>query len=188
MNKKDIGSIIKTAVALFLICAISAGIVAFVNDITDDTIDANNLAAANEAKSAVLTAAESFEDVTLSDGAVGWIGKNAAEETVGYVFSTSASGYGGKVEVMTGFDTEGKVTGVQILEISETPGLGMRAKTKDFLDRFLNTNTQLSIVKGEKSSNEKIEALTSATITSRAMVKAVNAARDYYNEVAGKGE
>ena len=188
MNKKDIGSIIKTAVALFLICAISAGIVAFVNDITDDTIEANNLAAANEAKSAVLTAAETFEDVTLSDGTVGWVGKNAAGDTVGYVFSTSASGYGGNVKVMTGFDTEGTVTGVQILEIEETPGLGMRAKTVEFLSRFLNTTTELSVVKGEKSSDGKIEALTSATITSRAMVKAVNAARDCYNEVTGKGE
>lgn len=187
MNKKDIGAIIKTAIALFLICAISAGIVAFVNDVTDDTIDANNLEAANEAKSAVLTAAEAFEDVTLSDGSVGFIGKNAAGETVGYVFSSSASGYGGKVKVMTGFDTEGRVTGVQILEIEETPGLGMRAKTKEFLDRFLNTSTELNVVKGEKSSDGRIEALTSATITSRAMVKAVNAARDCYNEVTGKG-
>ena len=188
MNKKDIGAIIKTAVALFLICAFSAGIVAYVNSVTSGTIEQNALAAANEAKNAVLPAAETFDETTLSDGTVGYIGKNAAGEIVGYVFSTAASGYGGKVGVMTGFNADGVVTGVQILSIEETPGLGMKAKTEKFLNQFTGTDGALSVVKNTEPARNEIQALTSATITSRAMVKAVNAARDCYNEATGKGE
>ncbi len=187
MTKKDVGAIVKTAVALFLICAVSAGIVAFVNSVTADTIETNNAAAANEAKAAVLSAAETFEDVALGDGTTGYAGKNAAGETVGYVFATSASGYGGKIKIMTGFSPDGSVTGVQILSIEETPGLGMNAKRESWLNQFTGTDGDLSVTKGEVGENQ-IAAITSATITSRAMAKAVNAARAYFNEVTGKGE
>ncbi len=187
MTKKDIGAIVKTAVSLFLICAVAAGLVAWVNSVTAGKIDQNAVNEANTAKSAVLPAAESFADVTLADGSVGWEGRSAAGETVGYVFSTAASGYGGKLEVMTGFDTAGTVTGVRILSISETPGLGMNAQRESWLDQFTGTAGALEVTKGAAGEN-RIAAITSATITSRAMVKAVNAARAYFNETAGKGE
>ncbi len=188
MTKKDIGAILKTAISLFLICAVAAGLVALVNTVTAETIELNGIEEANKAKSAVLPAAESFEDVALADGSTGFVGKNAAGETVGYVFSSSANGYGGKVGIMTGFDTSGAVTGVQILDIEETPGLGMKAKESAFLDQFTGKTDELKVTKTGAPANDEIQALTSATITSRAMVKAVNAARLYFAEVTGKGE
>jgi electron transport complex protein RnfG len=188
MTKKDILAILKTAISLFLICAVAAGAVAAVNAVTKDTIAANSAAAANEAKSAVLPEAASFEDVTLGDGAVGYIGKTADGTVAGYVFNTAASGYGGKLDVMTGFSADGAVTGVAILSIEETPGLGMNAKRDSFLSQFTGTNGDLTVIKNAEPGENEILALTSATITSRAMVKAVNAARAYYTEVSGKGE
>ncbi|MBQ7638914.1 MAG: RnfABCDGE type electron transport complex subunit G [Clostridia bacterium] len=189
MNKKDIGSILKTAISLFLICAVASGVVAFVNSVTDPTIKANELAEANAAKSAVLGAAESFEDIALSDGTTGYVGKTAEGVTAGYVFPSSASGYGGKIEIMTGFDTEGLITGVQILSIDETPGLGLNAKKPSFLERFVSTSGELTVIKNREAGENEILALTSATITSRAMVKAVNQARAYFNEVTqGEGD
>jgi len=189
MNRKDIGSIVKTAVSLFLICAVTAGIVAGVNAVTAPTIKANEIASANAAKSAVLENAESFEDVSLSDGTTGFTGKNASGETVGYVFPSSATGYGGKIEIMVGFDTAGLVTGVQILSIDETPGLGLNAKKESFLSQFTGTSNDLTVVKNQEPGENEILALTSATITSRAMVKAVNQARAYFAEVvSGEGE
>ena len=191
MTKKDIGSIVKTALSLFLICAVAAGLVALVNSVTADKIRAIAEAQANEAKSTVLSAAERFEEITdtgLPDGAAGYLGKDAADGTVGYVFTTSASGYGGKIEVMTGFSAEGYITGVAILSIEETPGLGMNAKRDSFLQQFIDTDGALNVIKNAEPGQNEIRALTSATITSRAMVKAVNAARDCYNMVTGKGE
>ena len=187
MDKKDIRMIVKTAVALFLICAVCAGAVAAVNAVTASTIEANAQKTANEAKSAVLSDAVKFEDVTLDGKTVGWVGKNDAGETVGYVFSTSASGYGGTIEIMTGFNAAGAVTGVQILSIEETPGLGMNAKREDWLGQFAGKTGPLEVTKDKAGENE-IQAITSATITSRAMVKAVNEARDLFNRVtAGEG-
>lgn len=183
MTKKDIGIILKTAVSLFLICAVTAGIVAGVNALTAPTIEANEIASANEAKSAVLSAAAEFENAPLSDGNTAYIGKSADGETVGYVFRSSASGYGGKIEIMTGFDLEGNITGVQILSIDETPGLGLNAKKDSFLGQFTSSNGELSVVKNQEAGENEILALTSATITSRAMVKAVNQAREYFEEV-----
>ncbi|MCH5197986.1 MAG: RnfABCDGE type electron transport complex subunit G [Oscillospiraceae bacterium] len=186
MTKKDILAILKTALSLFIICAVTAGIVAGVNALTAPTIEKNEIASANAAKSAVLSDAVQFEDIVLSDGSTAYIGKSAGGETVGYVFRSASSGYGGKIEIMTGFNTDGYITGVQILSIDETPGLGLNAKKDSFLNRFKETNSFLSVVKDSEAGENEILALTSATITSRAMVKAVNEARAYFDELSEK--
>ena len=188
MTKKDVGAIVRTAVSLFLICAVCAGIVAFVNSVTNETIAANAAREADAAKSAVLPAADSFETVTLADGSAGNVGKNAAGETVGYVFTTAASGYGGTIKLITGFDTAGAVTGVQILEIQETPGLGMNAKRESWISQFTGTTGEVSVVKNKQPAENEILAITSATISSRAVTKAVNAARGYFNELTAGEE
>jgi electron transport complex protein RnfG len=187
MKKKDVKSIIVTAVSLFLICAVSAGLVAFVNSATKDRIADPAAAAENEARKEVLPAAEEFEEITLSSGAAGFLGK-AGGETAGYVFTASANGYGGPVKVIVGFAPDGTVTGVKILSLSETPGLGMKAQDENWLEQFKDTDGELKVMKPEATQKNEISALTSATITSKAMVQAVNAARAYFNEAAsGEG-
>lgn len=178
MNGKDIKEIIKTAVSLFLICAVAAGILAYVNSVTAPTIASNSQAAADEARKTLLTEAKEFELTELSDGSAGYIGKDG-EKTVGYVFTTSGKGYGGAVEVMTGIDCDGKVLGINILTINETPGLGMNAKKDSFLSQFTGRSGKLAVSKD----GGDIDAITSATITSRAVTSAVNQALAYFEEV-----
>ena len=178
MNGKDVKEIIKTAVSLFLICAIAAGILGFVNSVTAPTIAANNAAAADEARKELLPDADSFEEVALSDGSTGYIGK-AGDKTVGYVFTTAGKGYGGDVRIMTGIDTEGVVLGINILTINETPGLGMNAKKDDFKGQFTGRSGTLAVNKD----GGEIVAITSATITSRAVTNAVNKALTLFEEV-----
>lgn len=178
MNGKDIKEILKTAISLFLICAVAAGILGYVNSITAPTIEANNAAAADEARKSLLPSAESFEELTLADGSVGYKGI-AAGQTVGFVFTTAGKGYGGDVGVMTAVDTEGKVIGINILEINETPGLGMNAKKDSFTSQFAGQSGTLAVNKD----GGNIAAITSATITSRAVTSAVNAALADYEEV-----
>ena len=178
MNGKDIKEILKTAISLFLICAVAAGILAYVNSITAPTIAANNAAAADEARGQVLTGADAFEECTLSDGTVYYKATSGAQ-VIGYVFTTAGKGYGGDVEVMTGVDTEGKVTGISILTINETPGLGMNAKKDSFRDQFTGRSGQLAV---QKDGGE-IVALTSATVTSRAVTAAVSKALSLYESV-----
>ena len=178
MNGKDIKEILKTAISLFLICAVAAGILGYVNSVTAPTIAQNNAAAADEARKELLPAAESFEEITLSDGTTGYKGVTG-EQTAGYVFTASGKGYGGEVEVMTGVDTEGKVLGISILTINETPGLGMNAKKPAFYEQFAGKSGTLAVNKD----GGDIQAITSATITSRAVTSAVNQALAYYEEV-----
>ena len=179
MNGKDVKSILITALSLFLICAVAAGALALVNTVTAPTIAANNAAAADKARGEVLPAADSFEENTAPDGAVYYTGKSGGV-TVGYVFTTSAKGYGGDVEIMTGVDAEGRVTGISILSIEETPGLGMNAKKDSFKEQYKGKSGQLAVNKD----GGEIVAITSATITSRAVTNAVNQALALYAGVA----
>ena len=98
---------------------------------------------------------------------------------MGYVFTTAAKGYGGDVEIMTGVDAEGKITGISILSIEETPGLGMNAKKDSFKDQYKGKSGELAVNKD----GGEIVAITSATITSRAVTSAVNQALALYAAV-----
>ena len=179
MNGKDVKSILFTALSLFLICAVAAGALAYVNSVTAPTIAANNAAAADKARGEVLPAADGFEEKTAPDGTAYYVGKSGAD-AVGYVFTTAAKGYGGDVEIMTGIDAQGKVTGISILTINETPGLGMNAKKDGFKDQFKGKSGELAVNKD----GGEIVAITSATVTSRAVTKAVNEALALFAAVA----
>ena len=82
MDKKDIKSIIRTALSLFLICAVATGILAFINSVTAPIITQNNAAAADAARLEVLPEAEAFTEAD-SDGTDYYIGKSGSD-TVGY--------------------------------------------------------------------------------------------------------
>ena len=111
----------------------------------------------------------------------------AGGQTVGYVFETEASGYGGTVSVMTGIDAEGNITGVVLLSHDETPGLGANAEKPDFLNQYLQPAPEggLSVIKYQAPSQGQIEAITGATGTSTAVTNAVNQAIEQYYEVKG---
>lgn len=88
----------------------------------------------------------------------------------GYVIATLTDGYAGDLGMLIGVSNEGKVTGLQVREMRETAGLGMRALSDvDFLKQFLNTEGDLVV-------GENIDALTSATVTSKAVTRSVNSA------------
>lgn len=186
MKGKDKKDIARTAVLLFLICAVAAGILAAVNSVTAPKIAEASAAAAEKSKAEVLPGAASFEELTLADGSVCWCGKDADGNITGYVFDTSASSYGGKVELMTGIKADGTVTGISILSINDTPGLGMNAKKEDWQQQFIGTDGDLNVVKGGIAGKNEINAITSATITSKAVTSCVNAAREGFNEITAK--
>lgn len=188
MTSKDIKEIIKTAVSLFLICAVLTGILAGVNSVTAPAIEQNNKKAAELSRVQVLPNASAFKEITFSDGRTGYEGVDGNGETVGFVFTCSASGYGGTLEVMSGINKDGAVTGINILTINETPGLGMNAKKDSFKNSFLGKTGQISVVKNSEPQENEIAAITSATITSNAVTKCVNEALGLYKVVTEKGE
>ena len=172
MKKPMVQEIMRPVVCLFLICFLVAAALAVTNLVTAPRIAALQQESAAETMKEVLSAKE-YKEKTLSGSYAGVSFFEAIDEEdqcVGYVVTTAAAGYGGDVQVMTGVDLDGKVTAVRILDCSnETPGLGQNAKDAAFTDQFAGQSGELVV-------KEDIDALTGATITSKAVVTAVNQA------------
>jgi len=105
-------------------------------------------------------------------------------ETKGYIFITAAKGYGDEVSVMTAIGTDGKVKAVSILDASsETPGLGQNVTKESFYSQFENKIKDITVVRNSAvDKNNEINAVTGATISSKAVTSAVNEALAQYEE------
>ncbi|MCM1543974.1 MAG: RnfABCDGE type electron transport complex subunit G [Ruminococcus sp.] len=175
------------AVALLVICLVASVLLALTNNVTKGKIAQNAVDTENASRKLVLSAAANFSEAeAVSDTNMTYCkGSNESGDLVGYIFTTAAKGYGGDVKVMVGFDTNGEIIGFEILDCSnETPGLGQNSKKPEFKERFIGKSGELVV---NKNSNEgqNIQAITAATITSTAVVNAVNAAVNAFNEIAG---
>ncbi len=186
MKKFDLKEILIPTISLFLICAVVTALLAFTNSITAPKIEQLKIETENKIKIAVLADADNFSEAKTANlnGAeyTYYEGYDAEQNLVGYVFSTSAKGYGGDIVTMVGVDAEGKVAGIDFLTIAETAGLGMNATKDDFKAQFIGKNGIIGVNKNTPNENE-IQALTGATITSKAVTNAVNIALELFEEV-----
>ena len=167
------------ALSLFLICAITSLLLAAANEATCGPIAELQAQTALEAQQTVLPTAASFEEKTAADGTAYAQGLDASGQTVGYVFTTSSSGYGGLIKVMTGVDNGGAITGVELLEISETAGLGSRVNDAGYLAQYKGS--------AEAKNIGQIDVLTGATVSSKAVMNGVNSAIEAYSVYGGEG-
>jgi len=95
---------------------------------------------------------------------------------VGYAINThTKEGFGGDILLMAGFNTDGSIYNVTVLEHKETPGLGSKINEASFKDQFKNLNPSTTALKVKKD-NGQIDAITAATISSRAFCDAVQRA------------
>lgn len=188
MKNSKAKEIIVPAVSLFLICVVVTALLALTNAVTAPKIDALAVETQEASKKQVLSSASSFsEEKQIEKDGVSYTyydGLDSDGSVMGYVFVTSAKGYGGDISVMVGVLGDGTVAGVNILSINETAGLGMNAKNQSFLDQFLGKSGEIGVAKNNPSDTE-IQALTGATITSSAMATAVNTALSLYAEIGG---
>ena len=188
MKNSKAKEIIVPAVSLFLICVVVTALLALTNAVTAPKIAALAVEPQDASKKQVLSSAASFsEEKQVEKDGVSYTyydGLASDGSVMGYVFVTSAKGYGGDISVMVGVLGDGTVAGVNILSINETAGLGMNAKNQSFLDQFLGKSGEIGVAKNNPSDTE-IQALTGATITSSAMATAVNTALSLYAEIGG---
>ena len=101
---------------------------------------------------------------------------------VGYCLSVNSKGYGGIVNFIVGITKDGTVKAINILNHSETPGLGAKSTEPEFYEQFNDKKAPLKVVKGSASNPDEISAISGATITSNAVVDGVNAAVDYWSK------
>ena len=176
-------------VVLGLITFISAACVGFVNMITEEKIAEAKARATSEALEAVLPAFDRTESwTTEADGLQLTINKAiAGEQTVGFaVESISKNGFGGVVRLMVGFDAEGRILNINVLEQTETPGLGTKMCDEgnpllaSFKDKMA-ADVKMSV----RKDGGDVDALTAATISSRAYAEAVARAYEAFKVASG---
>lgn len=195
--------IIKNTFILMGITIIAGMLLGLVYEITKAPIAKAQEAAKQEAYQQVLSEAETFiEDTTFDSekaaslvSEAGYsdditevvIGKDANGEEIGYVITvTSHDGYGGDISISVGIQLDGTVKGIEMLKISETAGLGMKAAETDFKDQFKDKNVEkFTYTKNRESGDDKIDAISGATITTSAVTNAVDAALVYFQNMLG---
>lgn len=172
MNKAK--EILLPAVVLFLISVIVTAALAGTNALTKDTIAQLAQESQAQAMSRVIEADTFTQDEGERDGESFTYNTALLEdEPVGYVFVTAASGYGGDVSVMTAVDLQGTILAVEVLSVAdETPGLGANAAKSEWWAQFAGMSGELAVNKD----GGEVDALTGATITSRAVTRAINTA------------
>ena len=198
MNKQ----IIHDALVLTAFTLVIGVILGAVYGITKAPIDKANEEAKKEAYQAVFSDADAFNqkeyDADEANKMVSDAGYddtiNDVEEAVdasgnvlGYVITVTAKdGSQGSITFSVGIQKDGTVNGYSITDISETPGLGMKAEDEEFYSQFENKKVDaFTVVKQTPSSDDQIEAITGSTITSKAMANGCNAAILYFQNALG---
>lgn len=135
-----------------------------------------------EAAAALTEAGYTGDDITEVA-----VAEDNSGEAMGYVITvTSHEGYGGDIQLSVGILNDGTVKGIEMLSIGETAGLGMKAKEDDFKNQFKDKQVEkFSYTKTGEEGDDKIDALSGATITTNAVTNAVDSALVYFQNVLG---
>jgi len=168
MNK-----ILKLALVLLAVSAIVAGVLGIINELTYPVIDAQKQAKTAEAFASVLKA-DRFDEVEFDNPDFPTVLTVHKAEGVGYVVTSKFSGAQGNITLAVGVDNDYKCTGISVIEHSETSGLGANAASTgevgvNFRKQFVGQDESIAL----SNAGGSIDALTGATITSRAITEAV---------------
>lgn len=203
-NKDKKSTILKDALALTIITVICSFALAFVFEITKNPIKAQEDAKKNagyqivykEAKrlttdeELVQLAAETdlssldddFAGVTIGD-VVQALDDN--DNLIGYIITSRTRGYASSINVAVGYSLDKVVQGIELLEIGETPGFGMNADTPEFKSKFAGIKTDhFTVTKSGAAADNEIDVVSSSTVTTDAVVRAVNGGLAFLIEYA----
>ena len=170
--------ILRLTLTLLLITAVVAGLLAFVNELTAGRIDELTRQKAEQAMREVLPA----QDYTPLDAALPQgVTEAYRAGDAGYVVRVAPNGFGGAIDLMVGVRADGTVNGVAVIAHSETASLGANCTREEFRAQYAGGAGPFAV----RQDGGTIEALTGATVTSRAVTDGVNAALDFVREVQG---
>ena len=196
-NKINIKEIVKVGAILFLITALSAALLAFVNGKTAPLIEKNSLIKEQDALRNVMPMAAEFTEYefpatsSFGGGKKNYVAYDESKNVIGACIITETTGYDVGIQTVTGVDTNLKVTGVDIIAMNETPGLGAKASEQSFRDQYIGKSGEIGVSKGAPSDTD-IQAISGATKTSNGVTEGVNqalmTAEHILEEVANDGE
>ena len=192
---------LKNAMILFVITLVAGVLLGIVYQVTKAPIAYQEQLAQTKANQEVFPDADSFADADLDtaqvkkilegDAAYAKVGidsvkiaKDASGKAIGYVLQISSGGYADDIVFTMGLTNDGTLNGISLISISETPGLGMNAQ-KVLVPQFrsVQVGDLFEVTKTKKASDNQIEAISGATITSKAVTNGVNAGVLYFQKV-----
>lgn len=182
--------IAKMVLTLTILGLISGLVLSLVANYADPFIKQNEQKALREAVFFVLPATEYYEERQVKGEEI-YECYNAEDELIGYAFTASGGGYQGTIELMfsvgTGLE---EIKGIQILASEETPGLGGKIRGENFKSQFrgLDASQGVGLVKSEEPERGEIQAITGATISSRALVDIINQELARVKTILSSGE
>lgn len=169
-------NIVKLTVFLAIVAGLAGGALSFVNGMTDPIIQEQKIASVKENLVKIYSSGEEFKalDVSLSDypALVLVYEADKGGSAVGYIYETSAQGYGGQVRALIALDKDGTYKGLQIIDCStETKGIGDQVAGEAFISSVVGKNI-----------GDSIDTISGATISSTAVVEGIEQATQHYNE------
>lgn len=180
-NEKQYG-ILAIAFNLTMACLIAGAIIAVTYYITNPIAVQKNILLNNQAMQALVPDAESFKKV---DGKEGWYSAQKNNNLLAYIVPIDTKGFGGSIKMLVAVTPDGKEIDFNIVQHNETPGLGDNARKDSFRAQFHGKDSSKMVVVKDPANHENIQAMTGATITSRAVTKGVKEAEDDVTALKG---
>lgn len=204
VSNSELKELIKNTLIMLAIAVVAGGILGFVYELTKEPIAIMEEKERQAANTKVFMLASGFSDsldisnMTCEELKTTYSGVDITDcmeaydsdgSLLGYVLEvTSHEGYGGDIVFRIGICTDGLINAISITDISETAGLGMRAE-EVLVPQFKNrSETVFEVTKTGANADNQIDAISSATITSKAVTNGVNAALVFFRECLMGGE
>ncbi len=166
-------------VVLTIIAALSGSVLSMWDGVTAPKIAANRLKVLKQAISMVLPEYDHYDKLQIREDIILYIGKDTTGAPVGIAFKAKGNGFSPDLTIMVGINPEfSRLTGIEILEQTETPGLGNKIEDGWFKDQFIGQiidEQETAVVKNIKPSDPTrgIQAISGATISSKAVVNII---------------
>lgn len=187
----------KMIIVLTVVAALSGSVLSMWDGVTAPLIEANRLKVLKQAISMVLPEYDHYDEVLIGEDITLYVGKDSVNNSVGIAFKAKGNGFSPDLTVMVGMNPNfTSLTGIEILEQTETPGLGNKIEDSWFKNQFIGLimdDRKPEVVKNVKPADPTrgIQAISGATISSKAVVDIISGqverVRELYNpEMAGK--
>jgi electron transport complex protein RnfG len=175
-------SIFEIAINLVITCLVSGVIIGLVYFVTNPIATQKREIAKQESMKSLVSDADNFKAV---DGKDGWFAAEKGGKIVAYVVPGESKGYGGAIKMLVAVKPTGEVIDYSITAANETPGLGDNASKEPFRNQIKGKKEANLVVTKDANDKDDVQAMTGATISSKAVTLAVKDAVHEVTELTG---
>ena len=170
---------------LLIICVVVSGVLAGVYQLTYEKIEENLDKDMKVAIEGIFGEGITYTELTDKSESDCFVFEVKMDNgVIGYAANVMADGFGGTINMMVGYETNGQIKSVKIISLSETPGLGSRVDDETYLSQYTGTSGELVL-------KEDVDAIAGATISSKAVLAGVNRANSVLSDagfIGGDGK